>query len=92
MNILITGGAGFIGSHLAHQLLKTGNRVEILDNLSTGRLGNIESFSEHEGYNWTHGSILDYKILDSLIEKTDLIYHLAASVGVDLVVNRLVET
>ena len=92
MNVLITGGAGFIGSHLAQSLLELGHKVEVLDDLSTGRSVNLEALSDHPGYRWTKGSILDQPLLDPLIERADLIYHLAAAVGVELVVDRLVET
>lgn len=92
MNVLITGGAGFIGSHLARGLLDLGNKVEVLDDLSTGRSVNLEALSDQPRYRWTKGSILDQSLLDPLIERADLIYHLAAAVGVELVVDRLVET
>jgi len=92
MNILITGGAGFIGSHLALSLLDLGHGVEVLDDLSTGGSRNLKVLLDRPGFRWTKGSILDLQTLDPLIEKADIVYHLAAAVGVELVVDRLVRT
>jgi UDP-glucose 4-epimerase len=92
MNVLITGGAGFIGSHLAQGLLDQGHKVEVLDDLSTGRTENLKPLLEQPGYQMTQGSILDVPALEPLVERADLIYHLAAAVGVELVVDRLIYT
>lgn len=86
MKILITGGAGFIGSHLAERLLADGHKVSIIDNLSTGRLENIESFKEHPNFSYTIGSILNRELLESLINGVDQIFHLAAAVGVKYII------
>ncbi len=86
MNILITGGAGFIGSFLAEALLEQGHTVYVLDNLSTGSRGNIEHFLGNERFLFTAGSIMDELLLENLIKKSDTVYHLAAAVGVKYVV------
>lgn len=86
MKILITGGAGFIGSHLAERLLADGHKVSIIDNLSTGRLENIESFKEHPNFSYTIGSILNRELLESLVNGVDQIFHLAAAVGVKYII------
>src|SRR3989344_7319363 len=79
---LITGGAGFIGSHLAEHLLANGNEVFILDNLSTGSLANLSAFTPHERLHMHIGEVTNRALLYPLIDKVDCIYHLAASVGV----------
>ncbi len=86
MKILITGGAGFIGSHLAERLLGEGHHVHIIDNLSTGRLENIETFKDHPNFSYTVGTILNRELMDKLISKTDRVYHLAAAVGVKYII------
>jgi UDP-glucose 4-epimerase len=82
MKALITGGAGFIGSHLAEELLGRGHQVFAFDNLSTGSLDNIAHLREKSGFNFYSGSILETSNLSPLVEQVDCIYHLAASVGV----------
>lgn len=82
MNILITGGAGFIGSHLAEELLERKHYVCAMDNLSTGGLSNIEHLREHPRFSFSPGSVLDEFLMRELIDKSDMIYHLAAAVGV----------
>ncbi|PKN73967.1 MAG: nucleoside-diphosphate sugar epimerase [Candidatus Cloacimonetes bacterium HGW-Cloacimonetes-2] len=86
MKILITGGAGFIGSHLAERLLAEGHQVSIIDNLSTGRLENIETFKDHPKFHYTIGSILNRELMEKLINGVDQIYHLAAAVGVKYII------
>ena len=86
MKILITGGAGFIGSHLAEKLLAEGHQVSIIDNLSTGRLENIETFKDHPKFHYTIGSILNRELMEKLINGVDQIYHLAAAVGVKYII------
>ncbi len=86
MQILITGGAGFIGSHLAERLLADGHQVHVIDNLSTGKLENIESFKDHPQFSYTVGSVLNRELLEKLIGKCEQIYHLAAAVGVKYII------
>ena len=90
--ILITGGAGFIGSHLAEQLLDFGKEVAILDNLSTGRFENIEHLVGRPGFSFAIASITDTPVLDRLASESQTIVHLAAAVGVKLVVEQPVQT
>lgn len=91
-NILITGGAGFIGSHLARALLAKNYNVSILDNLFTGREENIKDIKDNANLKFILGSITDEAILSKLIEESDLVYHLAATVGVKNVVEKPLET
>jgi UDP-glucose 4-epimerase len=86
MSALITGGAGFIGSHLADRLIQKGNQVIALDNLSTGRQQNIAHLNGNPNFQLVIGSILDEPLVDKLAERCDVIFHLAAAVGVELVV------
>lgn len=92
MIALITGGAGFIGSHLAERLLKDGNEVIAIDNLSTGSLKNIENFKEHSGFEFVTGDIRNVELIKPLIEHSDVIFHLAAAVGVNLIAEDPVHT
>jgi UDP-glucose 4-epimerase len=86
---LITGGAGFIGSHLAERLLDEhpANEVVALDNLSTGRLDNVESIQADERFTFVQGSILDQVLADELVRGVDFVIHLAAAVGVTLIMD-----
>ena len=86
MKILITGGAGFIGSHLAERLVEEGNQVVVVDNLSTGRLENIESIKTNGNFHYTIGSILNRELMEKLMEGVDQVYHLAAAVGVKYII------
>lgn len=86
MRVLITGGAGFIGSHLAEALVKKGNQVIVLDNLTTGRIENIAHLEGRADFKLVIGSILDTGLVDKLVSESDIIYHLAAVVGVELIV------
>lgn len=86
MKILITGGAGFIGSHLAERLLEEGNQVSIVDNLSTGKLENIETFKDNKNFRYTIGSVLNRELLEKLMSGVDQVYHLAAAVGVKYII------
>jgi UDP-glucose 4-epimerase len=92
MRALITGGAGFIGSHLAERLLKQGHEVAILDDLSTGRLENIEHLLGDSRLSATIGSVMDEAVLAPLVEECDTVFHLAAALGVKLVVERPIHT
>ena len=86
MKILITGGAGFIGSHLAEYLLNQGNEIYIIDDLSTGSMKNIEHIENHPKFHCTIDSVLCRSETAKIVDKCDQIYHLAASVGVKVVV------
>jgi len=88
----ITGGAGFIGSHLAERLLARGDEVYVLDNLSTGKLENIAHLRKNPNFHFTLGSISEEHLLHPLVEKCDIVYHLAAAVGVRLIIEKPVET
>jgi UDP-glucose 4-epimerase len=92
MKALVTGGAGFIGSHLAGRLLKDGHAVTVVDNLSTGTLGNIESIRNNPKFVFVEGDIRDTGLVERLGEQCDVIYHLAAAVGVKLIADRPVHT
>lgn len=83
---LITGGGGFIGSHLAESLLGSGQTVAVIDNLSTGRMKNISHLSGRPGFSFAIESITDEVVMDRLVSECDVIFHLAAAVGVDLIV------
>ena len=82
MRILITGGSGFVGSHLTEKLLEDGHSVVVLDNLTTGHFKNLEKVSTNPNFQFVNGSVLDAKKLEELIADTDYIFHLAAAVGV----------
>ncbi len=88
MKILITGGAGFIGSHLAERLLDDGHGVTVLDNLSTGNLGNIAHLTSHSGFECVIGSVRDASLVDELVQSCDVVAHLAAAVGVRLILEK----
>jgi UDP-glucose 4-epimerase len=92
MHVLITGGAGFIGAHLARTLLERGDRVSVLDNLSTGNIDNIRQFAQHPLYAFAIDDLDNALVLDRLASQADAIVHLAAAVGVQLVVERPTET
>ena len=92
MKALVTGGAGFIGSHLTERLLKDGNKVAVIDNLSTGSLENIESFKNHTGFEFAEGDIRNTELMEPLVEQSDVIFHLAAAVGVRLIAEDPVHT
>ncbi|MGH2756840.1 MAG: GDP-mannose 4,6-dehydratase [Actinomycetota bacterium] len=92
MNTLITGGAGFIGSHLADELLARGDRVVALDNLSTGSHDNIEHLLGRSDFEFVLGSILNADLVDDLAARCDAIFHLAAAVGVELIVQKPLES
>lgn len=85
MKSLITGGAGFIGSHLAEQLLARGEDVCVIDNLSTGSRDNIEHLIQRSGFSFVEGSILDQERLEPLVRECDVVYHLAAAVGMKFI-------
>jgi UDP-glucose 4-epimerase len=92
MRALITGGAGFIGSHLADHLLDRGDQVVLLDDLSTGRLVNIEHLNDRTGAEFILGSILNAELIDEVASRVDAVFHLAAAVGVNLIVEKPLES
>jgi len=92
MKILITGGAGFIGSHLAEELLKQGHQVRVIDDLSTGSIENIRHLEDHPNFSYTIETILDREVLGMVAHGVDRIYHLAAAVGVQLIVEEPLRT
>ena len=87
MHILVTGGAGFIGSHLCERLISDGHKVTAIDNFSTGRASNLLKLSADNGFTLVEGSILETNILNPLIKDADYVLHLAAAVGVFNIVN-----
>jgi nucleoside-diphosphate-sugar epimerase len=89
---LITGGAGFIGSHLSERLLDEGQEVWALDDLSTGSLDNVEHLRAREGFHLVVDSVLHWSVVNELVYKCDVVYHLAAAVGVRLIVEQPVQT
>ena len=86
LKYLITGGAGFIGSHLVDKILSEGSEVLVLDDLSTGKMKNIAHHENNKMFRFEKGTILDYDLVNSLVEKSDVVFHLAAAVGVNLIV------
>ena len=92
MKALITGGAGFIGSHLADRLLERGDQVVLLDDLSTGQLININHLTDRTDVEFVIGSILNADLVDHLVSKVDVVFHLAAAVGVSLIVEKPLES
>ncbi len=92
MKVLITGGAGFIGSHLAERCLREGWSVAVIDDLSTGFLENIAHLKDSPNFTFALGSVLDRPLLTELFDGCNLVYHLAAAVGVRLIVDNPVRT
>ena len=89
---LVTGGAGFIGSHLSELLLDEGWEVYALDDLSTGSIGNVAELRERKGFHLVVDSVLSPAVVNELVYKCDVVYHLAAAVGVRLIVEQPVHT
>lgn len=87
MNILVTGGAGFIGSHLCEALVKKGHKVYAIDNLSTGSVKNIGSLNGNRSFSFIKGDIMDEPLMKRLIRKADIVFHLAAAVGVKYIID-----
>lgn len=92
MKAFITGGAGFVGGHLSEVLLKRGWKVQILDDLSTGSRDNIKHLLDNPDFHAAYDTVLNEMILDRMISECDVVYHLAAAVGVDLIVKEPVHT
>jgi UDP-glucose 4-epimerase len=88
MRVLITGGAGFIGSHLAGDLLDLGHAVDVIDDLSTGSMANVQHLTDNPNFSVDVDTIENVEKLNAMVGKADLVYHLAAAVGVQLVVER----
>ena len=88
MKYLITGGAGFIGSHLADALIARGESVTVLDNLSTGNRSNVEQLLNHPNFKLVEGSILDTDLVDKEVQEADHVLHLAAAVGVFNIIDK----
>jgi UDP-glucose 4-epimerase len=92
MRVLITGGAGFVGSHLSEAFLERGDEVAILDNLSTGSIDNIAHLKTHPRFRYTIDAVENEPLLAELIDRADVVVHLAAAVGVKLIVEQPVHT
>ena len=86
MKSLVTGGAGFIGSHLVEHLLAQGDSVLVLDDLSTGNLANLDQVRGHPRFQFVQGTILDPAVVLECVSQVDRVFHLAAAVGVKLIV------
>lgn len=91
MRVLITGGAGFIGSHLAERCLIEGWNVRVLDDLSTGSVHNMDCFKDRPEFEFAFGSVSDRPMLSELMDSCDIVYHLAAAVGVRLIVENPIQ-
>lgn len=92
MRVLITGGAGFIGSHLSDAYLERGDEVFIIDDLSTGSIDNIQHLKKHPRFHYTIDTVQNWPVLSELVDTCDVIFHLAAAVGVKLIVESPVRT
>ena len=92
MRVLLTGGAGFVGSHLAERLLSDGHGVSIIDDLSTGAMDNIAHLKGRPGFEYVIDSIMNERLTAELIDRADVVFHLAAAVGVKLIVEAPVRT
>src|SRR3989344_1089457 len=90
--VFVTGGAGFIGSHLCEKLLLGGKKVFALDNLSTGRMENIQHLISNGNFKFTKGSVLDKDVVDKMANDADEVYHLAAAVGVKTIMEKPLES
>jgi UDP-glucose 4-epimerase len=92
MRVLITGGAGFIGSHLAEALLGRGDEVDVIDDLSTGSMANIDHLKGNRRFHYIIDTIMNAHLMAELVDRCDLVVHLAAAVGVRLIIERPVQT
>jgi UDP-glucose 4-epimerase len=92
MRVLITGGAGFIGGHLAEALLDHGHQVLVIDDLSTGSIDNIAHLKDRQGFQYTIDTVFNDAVVAELVDRADVIFHLAAAVGVKLIVQEPVHT
>src|SRR5689334_11488889 len=87
MRVLVTGGAGFIGSHLSEELLRRGHEVWALDDLSTGSMANLATFEHNPHFRFVEGSVMDAPLVNGLVAQCDRVFHLAAAVGVKYVLD-----
>src|SRR6188768_3899497 len=92
MKILITGGAGFVGSHLADRLIKGGHEITVIDDLSTGRYSNVEHLEDQKGFRLIIDTVLNAELMEGLIRDTDRVFHMASAVGVRLIMEQPVKT
>ncbi len=92
MKILITGGAGFVGSHLADKLISEGHEITVIDDLSTGRYSNVKHLEGEENFRLIIDTVLNDKLMEELIRETDRVYHMASAVGVKLIMEHPVKT
>lgn len=92
MKALVTGGAGFIGSHLAERLLRDGHEVVVVDDLSTGRQENTDAVRNNARFSFVHNTVRNAETMNALIKNSDVVFHLAAAVGVKLIVDEPVRT
>src|SRR5262245_45905507 len=92
MKVLITGGAGFIGSHLAEEHIKRGDGIYIIGDLSTGSMKNIERIKGLSNFHYYLDSVTNHQLMAELVDLSDAVYHLAAAVGVKLIVESPVKT
>ncbi len=92
MRALLTGGAGFVGSHLAEALLEQGHTVEVIDDLSTGSLDNIAHLVDRPGFRYTIDTVMNQALVGEMVDRADIVFHLAAAVGVKLIVEAPVRT
>jgi UDP-glucose 4-epimerase len=92
MKILITGGAGFVGSHLADRLIADGQEITVIDDLSTGRYSNVEHLEGNENFRLIIDTVLNQPLMEELIRETDRVYHMASAVGVRLIMEQPVKT
>jgi UDP-glucose 4-epimerase len=92
MKILITGGAGFVGSHLADKLIGQGHEITVIDDLSTGRYSNVAHLEDTERFRLIIDTVLNERLMEELIRETDRVYHMASAVGVKLIMERPVRT
>ena len=92
MRVLLTGGAGFIGSHLAEVLLAQGHSVSVIDDLSTGAMDNIVHLKGRQGFEYVIDTVMNEGLMAELVDRCDVVFHLAAAVGVKLIVEAPVRT
>ena len=92
MKILITGGAGFVGSHLADKLIAEGHEITVIDDLSTGRYSNVEHLEDRDDFRLIIDTVLNERLMEELVRETDRVYHMASAVGVKLIMEHPVRT